>query len=325
MNDCTAHKENATRSADTERVTAFAPGKVILFGEHAVVYGRPAIAVPVLQVRAEATIEPGDDGHVSIDASDIGRQYELDGARADDPIAAIIRLTVKHLNVPSRGFHLHVHSTIPVARGLGSGAAVSVAVAHALAGFFQKQVSKEELSALAFQIEKLHHGTPSGIDNTVIAFEQPVYFVRGEPIQSFRVAQPFLVAIGDTGVPAPTKVAVGDVRRAWEGDRKRYDALFDRIGAIARSAKMAIEAGGIDEIGPLMNENQALLQEIGVSSKEVEKLVQAARRAGAPGAKLSGGGRGGNIIALVEEASRARIEEALRESGAANVILTRIE
>lgn len=325
MNESTAGKGSIKRSADTERVTASAPGKIILFGEHAVVYGRPAIAVPVAQLHAEAAIEPAHNGAVWVDAADIGRQYHLDRAPADDPIAAIIRLACEHFKAPPKGFRLYVHSTIPVARGLGSGAAVSVAVAHALAGFFQKKVSKEELSELAFQVERLHHGTPSGIDNTVIAFEEPVYFVRGEPIQSFRVARPFRIAIADTGVPAPTKVAVGDVRRVWEADRARYDALFDKVGEIARSARTAIETGRVDQIGPLMNENQALLREMGVSSAEIEKLVQAALRAGAGGAKLSGGGRGGNIIALVEDATRAKVEKALREAGAVNVILTRIE
>jgi mevalonate kinase len=325
MNEPTARKGSIMRSADSERVTAFAPGKIILFGEHAVVYGRPAIAVPVSQVHAEATIEPASNDDVLVHAADVGRQYKLDRAPADDPIAAIVRLACEHLNVPARGFRLYVHSTIPVARGLGSGAAVSVAVAHAVAGFFQKKLSREELSGLAFQVEKLHHGTPSGIDNTVIAFEQPVYFVRGEPVQSFRVARPFLVAIADTGVPAPTKVAVGDVRRGWEADRAHYDALFDKVGAIARSARTAIEGGRIDAIGTLMDENHALLREMGVSSTEVEKLIEAALRAGALGAKLSGGGRGGNIIALVEDATRDRVEKALRDAGAVNVILTRIE
>ncbi len=313
------------RSADSERVTAFAPGKIILFGEHAVVYGRPAIAVPVLQVHAEATIEPVSTGAVLVDAPDVGMHYDLSHATSDDPIAAIIRLTCEQMDVPPRRFHLHVHSTIPVARGLGSGAAVSIAVARALAGFFQRKLNTDELSALAFQVEKLHHGTPSGIDNTVIAFEQPVFFVRGEPIESFRVARPFVVAIADTGVPAPTKVAVGDVRRAWGADRAHYDALFDKVGAIARSARTAIETGQIDAIGSLMNENQALLREIGVSSAQVDTLVEVALRAGARGAKVSGGGRGGNIIALVDDATRNQVGEALHDAGAINVIMTRIE
>ena len=305
------------------RATAFAPGKIILFGEHAVVYGRPAIAVPVFQVRAQVTVEPHEGG-VEIDAADIARRYDLRDAPADDPIATMIERTCARLGVAPKDFAVHIHSTIPVARGLGSGAAVSVAIGRALAQFFERDLAREELSALAYEVEKLHHGAPSGIDNTVIAFEQPVYFVRGQPIESFRVARPFSIAIADTGVASPTKIAVGDVRRAWEADRARYDALFDQIGAIARDARAAIENGDVPALGPLMNRNQALAREIGASSPEIETLINAAQNAGARGAKLSGAGRGGNVIVLVDEQNREEIEHALMQAGAAHVIVTRI-
>ncbi|CAG0945328.1 mevalonate kinase [Anaerolineae bacterium] len=323
---------------------ASAPGKIILFGEHAVVYARPAIAVPVLQVRAEATIDASPSDDVAIDAADISRAYTLRDAPDDDPIAVIIRLTCAKLGVEPRGFQVRVRSTIPVARGLGSGAAVSVAVARALVKFFatgdtdasrtekikipmspmssMARMSNEEISALAYEVEKLHHGTPSGIDNTVIAFEQPVYFVRDEPIQSFRVARPFTIAIADTGIAAPTKIAVGDVRRAWQADRARYESLFDQVGAIVRKARAAIEQGNVDALGALMNANQKLLREIGVSSPEIETLVDAAIRAGARGAKLSGAGRGGNVIALVDEVTQDVVGRAMLDAGARDVIVT---
>ncbi len=329
---------------------ASASGKIILFGEHAVVYARPAIAVPVLQVRAEATIEPLRGDNVAIDAADIARAYILRDAPDDDPLAAIIRLTCAKLGVEARGFQVRVRSTIPVARGLGSGAAVSVAVARALVKFFATgntdasrtekikkisvfsvreasvaELSSDEISALAYEVEKLHHGTPSGIDNTVIAFEQPVYFVRGEPIQSFRVARPFTIAIADTGIAAPTKIAVGDVRRAWEADHARYEALFDQVGAIVLEARAAIEQGNVDALGALMNANQKLLREIGVSSPEIEMLVDAAIRVGARGAKLSGAGRGGNVIALVDGVTQDAIGRAMLDAGAHGVIVTQIE
>ncbi|MCX7839472.1 MAG: mevalonate kinase, partial [Anaerolineae bacterium] len=220
--------------------TATAPGKIILFGEHAVVYARPAIAAPVFQVRAEATIEPRQDARVVIDARDVRRVYDLETAPADDPLALIVRLTCAQLNVAPQGFSVTIRSTIPLASGLGSGAAVSVAIVRALSRYFARFPSREEIAALAYETEKLHHGTPSGIDNTVIAFEQPIYFVRGQPIETFRVARAFTLAIADTGIASPTKIAVGDVRRAWEQDRARYESLFDEIGAIARNARAAI-------------------------------------------------------------------------------------
>jgi mevalonate kinase len=307
-----------------ETYTASAPGKIILFGEHAVVYARPAIAVPVFQVHAEATVEAARADGVEIDAADLARRYDLFDAPSDDPVATIIRLTCARLGVEPKNFSVRIRSTVPVARGLGSGAAVSVAVARALAEFFSCRLSVGEVSALAYEVEKLHHGTPSGIDNTVIAFEQPVYFIRGKPIESFHVARPFLIAIADTGVAAPTKIAVGDVRRAWEAARARYESLFDQIGAIAWEARAAIERGEVNALGPLMSANQMLLREISVSSPKIETLVDAAMRAGAHGAKLSGAGRGGTVIALVEEATRERVEHTLMETGAARVIVTQV-
>jgi mevalonate kinase len=306
-------------------VTATAPGKTILFGEHAVVYARPAIAVPVFQVRAEATVEPHDAPRVMIDARDLARAYDLETAPDDDPLATIIRATCARLNVAPRHFAVTIRSTIPLASGLGSGAAVSVAIVRALARYFACELSREEIAALAYETEKLHHGTPSGIDNTVIAFEQPVYFIRGQPIETLRVARAFTLAIADTGIAAPTKIAVGDVRRAWERDRARYESLFDEIGAIARAARAALERGEVDALGEWMNANQVVLRALGVSSPEIETLIGAAGRAGARGAKLSGAGRGGNVIALVDEETQDAVARAWMTAGARRVIVTRVE
>jgi mevalonate kinase len=304
--------------------TATAPGKIILFGEHAVVYARPAIAVPVWQVQTQATVESTLQDRVEIDAPDIARHYDLISA-PDDPIATIIRLTCARLGVEPVRFSVSVRSTIPVARGLGSGAAVSIAVARALVGFFNVPVGVDEVSALAYEIEKLYHGTPSGIDNTVIAHGQPVYYVRGQPFESFHVARPFWIAIGDTGIASPTKLAVGDVRRGWQAEPVRYEAWFDRIGEIARAARRAVESGEVHALGPLMNANQELARAIDVSSPEIEKLVEAALHAGARGAKLSGGGRGGNVIALVEEETREQVAQAWQAAGVARVIVTLVQ
>lgn len=320
---------------------ASAPGKIILFGEHAVVYGRPAIAVPVFEVRAQVTVEP-KRGQVEIDAADIARRYDLRDAPVDDPLATIIERTCARLGVPPQDFSVHIHSTIPVARGLGSGAAVSVAIARALDKYFSTggiekrkprpdsvspvaRLSNEDISALAYEVEKLHHGIPSGIDNTVIAFEQPVYFVKGQPIESFRISRPFTIAIADTGMESPTKIAVGDVHRAWQADRSRYETLFDGIGAIVHDARSAIERGDLDALGPLMNANQQFARELGVSSPEIERLINAASHAGARGAKLSGAGRGGNVIVLVDQENRDQVGRALLEASAKRVIVTTVE
>lgn len=306
-------------------ITASAPGKIILLGEHAVVYGRPAIAVPVTHVQATVTLEPGGRG-VMIQARDTGRT--LDYAQADplDPLAAIVRVTLAHFGLAAPDLSIAIRSTIPIASGLGSGAAVSVAIVRALAKFAgQADLSPDIVSNLAYEVEQLYHGTPSGIDNTVIAFNRPVYFVRGKPLQTFSVKRPFTVVIGDTGIASPTKIAVAEVRTGWAADRARYEAWFDQIGRLAQQARAAIECGEIDQLGPWLDQNQSLLQNIGVSSVELDRLIGAAKAAGAAGAKLVGGGRGGNMIALVDETNREAVAAALQNAGATRVIITEIK
>ena len=173
-------------------------------------------------------------------------------------------------------------------------------------------------------MEKLHHGTPSGIDNTVIVYQQPVYFIRDAGHPDVHGRPPFTVAIGNTGVASSTRITVGDVRTGWEIDRARYEAWFDRIGAIVQQARAAIESGAIDRLGPLMDQNQVLLRDLNVSSVELERLILAAKQAGASGAKLVGGGRGGNMIALVDDRSVAAVTAALKDAGAVDVIVTEI-
>ncbi len=309
-------------------VIASAPGKVILFGEHAVVYGRPAIAVPVTQVRATAAIDPAPpDSGLTIVASNLKKSIALSSAPEDEPLAAATRFTLDRLAIPVPDVIITIHSTIPIASGMGSGAAVSTALVCALASFSGSPLSAQEISALVFEVEKIHHGTPSGIDNTVIAHEQPVYFVRQQLPKKVRltVGAPFTLLIADTGQSSPTKRVVGRVRQAWQRQKARYEVLFDQIGDIVDEARRAMETGDSKALGSLMDENHDLLIELGVSSSKLNKLVDAARAAGALGAKLSGAGQGGNMIALVEEEFADEMTEELKEAGAARVICTRVQ
>ncbi len=309
--------------------TASAPGKIILFGEHAVVYGEPAIAVPVTQVFARVTVlpEPREErGQVRILAPDVGLEARLDDLSADHPLAAAVRGVASALDVARlQACTLRIASTIPVASGLGSGAAVSVALIRALAAFLGRPLTDAQVSALAFEVEKLHHGTPSGIDNTVVTYNRPVFFVKGHSLDTFAIAHPFTIVIGDTGVSSPTKETVADVRRGWQAQPERFEGLFAAAGSIARAARQAIEAGFPDRLGPLMDENHALLQAMGVSSPALDRLVEAARNAGALGAKLSGGGRGGNMIALTSPAAAPAVAAALAQAGATATIITEVK
>ena len=309
-------------------VSATAPAKIILFGEHAVVYGRPAIAVPVLEVKARAVVraEPrAAPGSIQIHAPAMDLVASYEDLPVEHPLGTAVRLALEAVDVPRPpALSLRVTSTIPMAAGMGSGAAVSVAVMRALSAFLGRPLPDERVCELAYQVEKLYHGTPSGIDNTTVTYARPVFFIRGQPLQTLLVCEPFTIVIGDTGISSPTSVAVGDVRQSWEAETVRYEALFDAAGSLAGEARQAIESGDIAALGPLMDENQRLLVEMGVSSEELDQLVQAAATAGALGAKLSGGGRGGNMIALATQATAASIEQALKVAGATYTLVTEI-
>ncbi len=302
-----------------------APGKIILFGEHAVVYGRPALAVPVTQVRADVDISDAARSGIWIDAPDVNLHAELNTLPSDHPIASVINNLFFLLRVsPFPNLEIRIVSSIPVASGLGSGAAVTVALTRALSVHLHHSMSDEEVNAFTYEIEKLHHGTPSGIDNTVVTYARPVYFVKGQPMEIFNVGKPFTILIADTGIPAPTRESVGDVRRLWMNDLSRWETVFDKIGEVSFTARRAIEAGKPELLGELMNENHALLQKLTVSSPELDRLVEAACSAGASGAKLSGGGRGGNMIALVTDDVGETVSLSIKEAGAKNIIVTQV-
>lgn len=303
-----------------------APGKVILFGEHAVVYGRPAIAVPVVQVQATATVRADAPGSgLTLVARDLDVSVRLSDAPRDDPLAVIARLTLDRLGLAQPDASLTVHSTIPIASGMGSGAAVSTAVARALAAHLGHDLDPATVSALVYEVEKIHHGNPSGIDNTVVVYTLPVYFVQGRPAETFTIGAPLRLLIADTGIASPTRLAVGSVRQGWEQNPSQYEALFDWIANIVGRARAYLEEGMVGELGLLMDENHTLLGELGVSSLELDRLVRAARQAGALGAKLSGAGQGGNMIALVEAGVADTVARSLQEAGAVRVIQTVVE
>jgi mevalonate kinase len=306
-------------------VEASAAGKVILFGEHAVVHGRPAIAVPVGELRASARLEPAPSGSgLTIVATDLGVRIPLCQAPPDRPLARAARLALGHSGAAEPDAICTIRSALPIASGLGSGAAVAAALIRGLASYLGHPISPDELSRLVFEVEKLHHGTPSGIDNTVVAYEQPVFFQRGRSIELLSVGAPIPLLIADTGVPSATRDAVSRIRSAWEREQGRYDALFDQVAGLVLKARTAIKGGEVARVGPLMDRNHTLLFDMGVSSQELETLVEAARLAGARGAKLSGAGCGGNMIALVDDGNRDSVAQALLSAGAANVFATTV-
>ncbi|MCB9454838.1 MAG: mevalonate kinase [Anaerolineaceae bacterium] len=313
-------------------MTAFAasaPAKIILCGEHAVVYGQPAIAVPVSSLRVTAQVSPNPAGRAGLYliASEVMEQVILSAnpPYPEDPLALAATLALQHWQLDAPDLTITVKSTIPIASGLGSGAAVTTAVIRALSMALDRPIETTTLNELVYEIEKLHHGTPSGIDNTVIVYEQPVLFVRDHPIERLVIGAPLHVLIGDTGQTALTRVAVGDVRRLYESSSSLIQPILDSIGNLVRESRKAIEHGDAPALGKLMNQNHSYLQQLTVSSPELDFLVTAARNAGALGAKLSGGGRGGNMIALVTPETALSVQSALLKAGAVRVFTTTLK
>lgn len=308
--------------------SASVPGKIILFGEHAVVYGEPAIAVPVssLQTRAVVTANiKGESGEIHVDAPDISLSAALSDLQDNHPVRAAILAAIGPDRDPATvpACNILITSSIPPSSGLGSGAAVSAAIIRALSAFLGNRLSDEIVSDLTYNVEKIHHGTPSGIDNTVVAYQQPIYYQKGDPFQFLDIPEPFTILIADCGIPGNTKDAVERVRQNWINDPDKHEMIFQSIGQITQEARESILSGLPAALGPLMDKNHEYLQELDISLPELDHLVNTARNEGAQGAKISGGGLGGNIIALVDGETDV-ICEALKKAGAVNTLVTSI-
>jgi hydroxymethylglutaryl-CoA reductase len=204
--------------------------------------------------------------------------------------------------------------------GLGGSAALAVAIIRALDLHFKLGLSDEEVNRLAYKSEQVAHGSPSGIDNTLATFGRPLVFRKDNPplVEILNIPKPLSLVVGMTGKQGLTAKTVGAVREARERMPKVYEKIFDDIDALALQAVAAIQENRLDTLGELMNVNQGLLNALQVSTPELERLVNIARNAGALGAKLTGGGGGGAIVALCGTAdanTSSVVEAAIHDSG----------
>ena len=298
-------------------VTGRGNGKIILFNEHFVVYGVPAIASSIDRY-VEAEIADSDT--VTIFDERINR--------TNDPLEKrILEVMSSKMNIDlnKNPIKVIIRGDIPLGSGLGASAATCVAIARALSKYFKLDLSDEEINSIAYEGERIYHGNPSGIDNTVATFGGVIWFERGKKVERINIGKPLYIIIGNTGVRASTKKAIEKVRRNREKDPERFENLLNEAKYLAQSARKYIEEGELKGIGELMNKNHELLQEIGVSCKKLDYLVDLFLRKGALGAKLTGGGLGGNAIALVEDADKQDVIADEIEREGFDVIKVRVE
>ncbi len=303
-----------------QRAVAAAPGKVILLGEHAVVYGRRAIAAALdrqVCVTVHYGAPKGAVAEIDLRTADSPSHTDRNGLDESQTVAESLRTAANRaaelLELDPSRIGLQITSDLPIGAGLGSSAALSVALVRALAGVCGRTLTQEEVRHMAFELERIFHGTPSGIDNTTAQYGGLLSFRRDKPHRTLHAAAtlPLLIAIGRQ--PRHTRTVVLSLRARWEKDTSHLESCFDAIDALASQAEQAITRNDAGELGALLNRNHTLLQQLGVSTPELDAMVALARRHGACGAKLTGGGGGGAIICLAED--RQRILRAFEEAG----------
>ncbi|CDQ41332.1 MULTISPECIES: mevalonate kinase [Virgibacillus] len=307
---------SAEKATTTEKTAiGIAHSKLILIGEHAVVHGQPAIAIPFPLVGVETSVEyiPGS---VMIDTTFYHGPLST-APESLQGIAQCIQETLKHINMPAEDLVIRIKSSIPPGKGLGSSASVAISVVRSLFAYFEEDYTDEDLLTLANISETFAHGAPSGIDTLTITSQSPVWYEKEHPIDFIELSDDFHFVVADSGRIGDTRMAVESVAQLLKMAPKRIHRKLERIGQLTHHAKQALEKKGKHILGHMLNEAQKELEALGVSDAGLNRLIHFARSEGALGAKLTGGGNGGCIIALAQNEVHSRqLAEKLRKFGA---------
>jgi len=275
-------------------------GKVILFNEHFVVYGLPAI-VSAIGKKTTALVEKKSGFGTEInDCRPETPGYKVEKSREQKES---LEQMIKFMNIDIQHYHFRITlgGDLIAASGVGASAASCAAIARAFSDELSLNYADEQVNRAAFEGEKGYHGTPSGIDNTAATYGGLIWYKRDEasPVMDrMRLARPVEIVMGNTGIVADTKIVVAGVRERKEREAEKYAQIFKSATELVQQARKQLVAMDMPKLGISMDKNHELLQQIGVSNDELDALVSIARDNGALGAKMTGTGRGGYIVAL---------------------------
>jgi len=302
------------------KVNIKAPGKIILFGEHLVIYGYPAIAAAISRY-SSCCIEPVPD-KILIELTNFNEKFQfldLNEMIIKIPsrfkqISYCLELFHDKYDVISDGIKITIDSSLFPSAGLGSSASIAVALVSALTAYYKLNLSRDAISEIAFELEKMVHALASGIDNTACTFGNLLFYQEGK-YRALSISYDLPLLITYTNIERDTKSAIEKVKQYTMSYPKDYRDLFEGITQIISAAEQALKDRDFETIGHLMSENHEILTKIGVSNEIIEKITQISLKNGAFGSKLTGGGLGGCVISIAPYEKLEKISKILKKKG----------
>lgn len=289
-------------------------GKTIIMGEHAVVYGYPAFAIPLLSTPVIVKMQQSKENSL------ISKYYAGKIDKIPDSLSGVkylINLLDSELNKEHLNYTINIDSGLPIERGMGSSAAIAAAITRAFFDFFKKDLNHNLLLDYVNKSETITHGKASSLDALTVSSDDPIKFGKDVEPEHFNFNSEGFIVIADSGVKGRTKETVADVRKMYDQDPKKIGAYLQQLGDYATQASNYLIKGNLKKLGLVFTLANKALTKLNLAIPKTDKLIEAANHAGALGSKITGGGRGGCIICLARNLKNAQmIQKALIKSGA---------